>query len=590
MRQYLKSKYRKRKNEKEKLFKASLRVRIILSLLVLLAFQLVEISGVNYLMQEYSSGIQNMNRNLVELNQEKFSDIFSGINKEVAYLLVNETDFMKLPMWMNEEVSYEKSMKLLELSQSIQNRLSNLANMYGSKYYFWYYDTKSKTYIDSYYENQNKIKYKKSIIDKIENNPEQISDSKRFCVSDDKYIELINNRSSVYVGASISVDDFYRMITKSSLENECEYSIYDEEGSLIEARVYSKGKEIKNVKLGDSSFLQNEIVKMKSCDFQIGIAAANRIVRYAKIINYFLIISQIIFVTVAAGILLFAGKGILRPLQKFSRMLEEFPEKGDKIQPENIQELGEAGELLNRLVEQIRELERNIYEEKIKKQKIQLDYAQIKIRPHFFINCLNVIHSMAKVGREEEIQDLCLYVSSYLRSLYSCTDSTYALQEEMEVIRNYLNIAKEVNGQVFYLKEDIEKATEQIQIPPLLIETFVENSLKYAKSIRSIEITIRTHLEKEETGTEKLMIQIEDTGKGFAEEILKSLNAGSFERKDERHQIGIINIRERLSLMYGEKGTIRFYNTEFGAGVQISIEGIQKTRETDTEAEERHEK
>ena len=383
---------------------------------------------------------------------------------------------------------------------------------------------------------------------------------------------MINHRKTIYLGAMITINDFYQLISQNSSSKEYRYAVYDESGALVESRVYSGADMVEQgTVLDKNNFLQEEMLQLDNCSFSVGIAVTSRSLENANRLRSFLILTQVLFATIAILMLIYAQQGILLPLKKFSTMLEDFKKDETRIQPEKVQELGEAGVLLNQLVEQISELEKTVYEEKIKSQKVQLDFQQIRIRPHFFINCLNVIHSMARVGRTDEIEDLCLCVSSYLRALYSCSDSIYPLQEELALIQNYLEIVKEVNGQKFTLHTEIEAGTETIQIPPLLIETFVENSLKYAKTIRSVEIDITVHKMTDGDGKELLLIKVEDTGKGFEENTLKALNDGVFQRKDERHQIGIINVVERLDLMYGDEAEISFQNTGKGAGVFIRI-------------------
>lgn len=550
----------------------SLRQRIAMVMVIFIVFNLIEVATIQFFVYGQYRDLQELNRSVVELNQERFSEKFTTIHKEAAYLISNEVDFIKLPLLASAGLDYQNSIEQIQIANNIRNRLLNLSNVYGNQYYFWCYDSVSGTFLDSYGTNEQKRTFRSYIIDKLEEEPESLVENKGFGIEDGRYISMINHRKTIYLGAMITINDFYQLISQNSSSKEYRYAVYDESGALVESRVYSGADRVEQETVLDkNNFLQEEMLQLDNCSFSVGIAVTSRSLENANRLRSFLILTQVLFATIAILMIIYAQQGILLPLKKFSKMLEDFKKDETRIQPEKVQELGEAGVLLNQLVEQISELEKTVYEEKIKSQKVQLDFQQIRIRPHFFINCLNVIHSMARVGRTDEIEDLCLCVSSYLRSLYSCSNSTYPLQEELALIQNYLEIVKEVNGQKFTLHTEIEAGTETIQIPPLLIETFVENSLKYAKTIRSVEIDITVHKRTDGDGKEILLIQVEDTGKGFEENTLKALNDGVFQRKDERHQIGIINVVERLDLMYGVEAEISFQNTGKGAGVFIRI-------------------
>ena len=550
----------------------SLRQRIAMVMVIFIVFNLIEVAAIQFFVCGQYRDLQELNRSVVELNQERFSEKFTTIHKEAAYLISNEVDFIKLPLLASAELDYQNSIEQIQIANNIRNRLINLSNVYGNQYYFWCYDSVSGTFLDSYGTNEQKRTFRSYIIAKLEEEPDSLVENKGFGIEDGRYISMINHRKTIYLGAMITINDFYQLISQNSSSKEYRYAVYDESGALVESRVYSGVDMVEQgTVLDKNNFLQEEMLQLDNCSFSVGIAVTSRSLENANRLRSFLILTQVLFATIAILMLIYAQQGILLPLKKFSTMLEDFKKDETRIQPEKVQELGEAGVLLNQLVEQISELEKTVYEEKIKSQKVQLDFQQIRIRPHFFINCLNVIHSMARVDRTDEIEDLCLCVSSYLRSLYSCSNSTYPLQEELVLIQNYLEIVKEVNGQKFTLHTEIEAGTETIQIPPLLIETFVENSLKYAKTIRSVEIDITVHKMTDGDGKELLLIKVEDTGKGFEENTLKELNDGVFQRKDERHQIGIINVVERLDLMYGDEAEISFQNTGKGAGVFIRI-------------------
>ena len=102
-----------------------------------------------------------------------------------------------------------------------------------------------------------------------------------------------------------------------------------------------------------------------------------------------------------------------------------------------------------------------------------------------------------------------------------------------------------------------EECKEQ-EILPLLIENFVENSVKYGRVAgQLLQIFVTVEQQKED-----LVIRIGDNGVGFEPEVLKKVQKGEqLEDAFGKPHIGIYNCRRRLRLAYGGR-----------AGFQISSE------------------
>ena len=70
---------------------------------------------------------------------------------------------------------------------------------------------------------------------------------------------------------------------------------------------------------------------------------------------------------------------------------------------------------------QIKKLKIDIYEKELEKQKTMMNYLQLQIRPHFFLNCLNTIYSMAQTQLYEEIMKMSMITSNYFRYIFQNT-------------------------------------------------------------------------------------------------------------------------------------------------------------------------
>ena len=191
---------------------------------------------------------------------------------------------------------------------------------------------------------------------------------------------------------------------------------------------------------------------------------------------------------------------------------------------------------------------------------MELDYMSLKIRPHFFINCLNSMYVMAQLGRMEEIQRLSIYVSDYLRGILPSGMRFVRLDEELQLVDNYLEIQKIMRGTKFEYRIFGEEPYRDIKIPTLSIQ----GNLRIEVGIKACETT-----------QGYVMITVEDNGEGFSDKILAQLQRGKLERDDNRKQVGIMNVMQRFDMLYGNRAEIKFGNGEQGASCIIKSVDVE---------------
>ena len=114
----------------------------------------------------------------------------------------------------------------------------------------------------------------------------------------------------------------------------------------------------------------------------------------------------------------------------------------------------------------------------------------------------------------------------------------------------------------------MQEGCEKALVPPLLIENFVENAMKYAlKPGEMIEILINARREED-----KLLLSVCDTGNGMSEEVLKKVQDGEVyvDRLGRKH-IGVWNCRRRMEVFYGGAADMKIVSAP-GQGTQIWLE------------------
>ncbi len=239
-------------------------------------------------------------------------------------------------------------------------------------------------------------------------------------------------------------------------------------------------------------------------------------------------------------------------------------------QSSRIREVNTIAGTVNTMLDTLRQQKIAVYEQKLETQYAQLQYLQLQIRPHFYLNCLNMVYSLAEERDYPAIQELVLNLSVYLRNMFRDSTKLVPLRAELSAAENYVRI-QQMGGQLApQLKLEIDPQIWEAEIPPLSILTFVENSFKHSKLTDTpLEIWIKCSKIPSEEGT-WLNITIRDNCGGVEPDQLKSLNGQSGELYRENH-VGIHNVKQRLQLMYGEKAMLSFRNQADGICVELFL-------------------
>ncbi|MDY4192071.1 MAG: histidine kinase, partial [Oscillospiraceae bacterium] len=248
--------------------------------------------------------------------------------------------------------------------------------------------------------------------------------------------------------------------------------------------------------------------------------------------------------------------------------------------PASGEEFRLAADTFNSMTREIKRLKMDIYEEKLLRQKTKQQYYQLQIKPHFFMNSLNMIYQFAQVKNFELVQKLTLHLSAYFRYSLKSEAEQVTLREELAHVENYLEIQKIRYPYNLRVTLDIEPETTWIGVPPLILQTFIENSIKYAVNMDEVtEIGITARKAAGEKGS-CLELCVFDDGPGFPQSVLEALENGQRIDGGGREHLGIYNVQQRLWLIYQGYGDISFENREpHGALIKIWIPAEKEQEE-----------
>ena len=295
--------------------------------------------------------------------------------------------------------------------------------------------------------------------------------------------------------------------------------------------------------------------------------------RNITLLEVFLSAVPIIITILSIIIILYIRQWMIKPI---TRLTERLSQLGESIPPseffisESILEIDKANDKLNKVIFDMQELKIREYHSQLELKKIELNYLKNQIRPHFYLNMLSMIHSMLQTKNYKEIEELTILTSNYLRHLFMANQDFSELKDEVQHIKDYLEIQRIRYGNSIYFSLDYNSDLQNTLVPSLLLQTFIENTIKHGFSFQDL-FTILLSIKKVKTeDSDYIQICIEDNGPGFSEEILSKLNQKQSLITEDGHHIGITNTIERLNLLYPNDYTITFENNEEG-GAKILL-------------------
>ncbi len=261
---------------------------------------------------------------------------------------------------------------------------------------------------------------------------------------------------------------------------------------------------------------------------------------------------------------------ILNPMRILSDGIEAFRINRSFRIPSQTREISDDFLVLyaefNRMAEEIQAS----HEKDIKLLETEMDNLRLQVNPHMLLNSYNTIYALAESKNYPVIQDYTLCLVDYFRYVLRRGQQLVTVRQELDFVDNFIRIQRiRFPGRFSYVYQ-AEEACLNAQIPPLLIENFVENAIKYALEPReAIEIVVSVRKDQNRNERDVLHIAITDTGSGIMPEVLEKLKAREpyIDESGKKH-IGIYNCLRRIELFYGEEGEVRF-SSEKGKGTQV---------------------
>lgn len=169
------------------------------------------------------------------------------------------------------------------------------------------------------------------------------------------------------------------------------------------------------------------------------------------------------------------------------------------------------------------------------KTKSELKALQAQINPHFLFNSLNTIYGEA-IRKSDKAPLMILELSDILRYVVDhMNKERVSLKSEIEYIKKFVSLQKKRLSHPERVLLTIEGSAENLEISPLLLITYIENTFKHG-SVSSLDEQIKIHIKISSTSISLVC----ENPKNLIEVIEENKNSGT----------GLENTKKRLDFLY----------------------------------------
>lgn len=326
---------------------------------------------------------------------------------------------------------------------------------------------------------------------------------------------------------------------------------------------------------GENCFIHYEDIGVNDWKL-VGIINNREFQNQARVIRNRILINGLFITLVLIGVILMISNRVTRPLQNISEFLQQV-EAGDlslRIHEGGSIEIENLSMRINKMIERINQLLKEIYREQIFKRKAALKALHAQINPHFLYNTLDSISWMIETGKRETAVGLVESLSSFFRVGLSGGRDVVTLREEVEHAESYLKIQQvRYQDRLDYIF-DIDEEILTVKIVKITLQPLIENAIYHGVKLKK-EGQGKIYISGQKVDRQ-VKITVVDNGAGMDEAKLTDLNESLKEAKLDLETVGkgysVQNINSRIKLYFGkEYGLCFFSKEEVGTRVEVTL-------------------
>ena len=211
--------------------------------------------------------------------------------------------------------------------------------------------------------------------------------------------------------------------------------------------------------------------------------ATSKPINYNKNINILLMIILIINFIFAFIYFFIIKRLILNPIYSITKAIETVNYSEDleitlDLEPKN-DEINKINIALNEMVKNLTSKIEEIKRENLLQRKLEIDLLANQVKPHFLFNVLNVARALITLKKYEESKKLLNVTANYYRAWLNKGSDIITLNDEVTILKNYIEIMKIRGAERFTISYLIEDNLLEYKVPKLILQPIVENCIKH---------------------------------------------------------------------------------------------------------------
>ena len=214
----------------------------------------------------------------------------------------------------------------------------------------------------------------------------------------------------------------------------------------------------------------------------------------------------------------------------------------------------------------------------------ELRSLRYQVNPHFLFNTLNSLSALVMTGKTDDAEEMIQALANFYRhSLADDPTMDVRLYEEFDLQRHYLEVETVRFPRRLKMQFDLPDGLAELQIPGMILQPLVENSVKYGVAPNTSPTTITIAAREE---FDRLVVTVSDDGlkrdhtrssDGAAQrggaETLRPEPEESFPGAYHKNGfgIGLANVRDRLAARFGQRASVTSGPTLDGYETEIRM-------------------
>lgn len=526
----------------------------------ILPLSLLPLAVNQYAVQHMEQNAVDARRELLDLSADWVADSLSALHSRVATLAVSDTDFQELAL-----ASPSEERRAL-LYQSLYRQFTGELSVSGGCDGLFCCSIGDRRLLLAANSADQEKELRKALDALLrswaENGEDQVSQWFPLLADGGAYFCYVIHNGSYYIGVLRSVRDSLSVLA----ENSGLVTLYYRGEPIFSATGESAAKlaEDRRYLAVDSFFLGRDYSLVSAMERRM---VLRQMVLFSRISWLLALLGLILLPTLC----ILLRRLVILPLQK---LLTHFEGVAAGQMDLRLEADGEPEEFLaayrgfNHMMDRIRILQADISAEQARRQRIELMQLQYQIRPHFFLNALNLIYHLAQMQQMESIQSMAIAMADYFRYAFRTDTFLGPLDKELAFVRSYLEIQKIRLGDEMTYQVSADARSARAEIPVFSLATYVENAFKHGLVGEGV-FRIRVDAEYD-AETDEVCITIRDNGPGFRPEVLEEIRSGRMTEADDRGDevhVGIRNINQTFALRFGDRAKLDYDNSPAGGAI-----------------------